>query len=349
MSAGTNRGTAMERRETASGQAERRMIRPSFVVEALDCARRCGVDPAPALERAGFAAEVAEPVSAEAYGRLWLGLAAAMEDEFLGLGARPMRPGSFVMLCHAVRTSGTLERALRRILRFLAALIGEPRGDLVVADGLAQIVLTETGAPRSAFAYRTHWIILHGVVCWLVGRRLPLRYVDFRCAEPEGVADYARFFGAPVAFSRPVSRLAFDARHLALPIDRSEAALKTFLRAAPANLLVRHRYDAGTVARVRARLRDLPPAAWPDFAETARLMRLSTSALRHRLRQEGLSWTALRDDLRRERAIAALTGSTRGVAEIAADLGYAEPSAFHRAFRKWTGQSPGAFRRAARI
>lgn len=334
-------------RETTSTGAERRMIRPSFVVEALDCARRLGVDPAAALAAAGFSADVAEPVSAEAYGRMWLGLAAAMEDEFLGLGARPMRPGSFVMLCRAVLHSGTLERALRRLLRFLDALIAEPRGELVVADGLAQIVLRESGPPRSAFAYRTYWIILHGVVCWLVGRRLALRLVDFRAPEPEGVADYARFFGAPVGFSRPVSRIAFDARHLALPIDRSDAALAAFLRAAPANLLVRYRYDAGTVATVRARLQALPPTRWPDFTETARQLRLSTSTLRHRLRQEGLSWTTLRDDLRRERAIAALTGTTRAVAEIAADLGYAEPSAFHRAFRKWTGESPGAFRRTA--
>ena len=201
--------------------------------------------------------------------------------------------------------------------------------------------------PRSAFAYRTSWIILVGVLCWLVGRRLPLRLVDFRAPEPAGVADYRRFFGAPVRFDRPESRIAFDARWLALPVDRGEKALKQFLRAAPANLLVRYRYDGGTVAAVRARLRGLPPAVWPDFATAARGLRLSPSTLRHRLRQEGQSWNGLRDEIRRDLAVAALTGTDRGVAEIAADLGFAEPSAFHRAFRKWTSKSPGAFRREA--
>lgn len=327
---------------------ERRMIRASFVEEALDCLRRRGLAPEPILASVGLPSPVVDAVSADVYGDLWLAIAAAMDDEYMGLGRRPMRPGSFTLLCHAILHTDTLEQALRRALRFLAVVLDDPRGELVVADGLAQIVLHDAGPMRSAFAYRTFWIILHGIVCWLVGRRIPLRLVDFRCPEPEGVGDYRLFFGAPVRFDRAVSRLAFDARFLTLPVDRGEKALKQFLRGAPANILVRYRYDAGVVASIRARLRAAPPAVWADFEETARQMRMSPSSLRHRLRQEGQSWSSIRDEVRRELAIAALGQGMRGVAEIAADLGFAEPSAFHRAFRKWTSKSPGAFRREVR-
>ncbi|NLH80190.1 MAG: hypothetical protein GX458_05010, partial [Phyllobacteriaceae bacterium] len=106
--------------------AERRMIRPSFVEEGLECLRRRGLPTAPVLAAAGLPAEVTEPVSAEAYGRMWLALAETMDDEFFGLGGRAMRPGSFVLLCHALMGSATLERALRRALRFLAVLIDDP-------------------------------------------------------------------------------------------------------------------------------------------------------------------------------------------------------------------------------
>jgi AraC-like DNA-binding protein len=328
----------------SESQAERRMIRPSFVEEALESLRRAGLPTAPALAAAGLAARVSEPVSAETYGRLWLAVAAALGCEYFGLGGRPMRPGSFVLLCRAVLHSATLAQALHRALRFLTVLLDDPRGELRVQDGLAEVVLHDA-APRSAFAYRTYWIILHGLACWLVGRRIPLRLVDFRCPEPDGVADYRQFFGAPVRFARPHSVLAFDARYLALPVVRDEAALKVFLRAAPANLLVRYRYDASLVARIRARLRTLPPTEWPDAAGMAHALRLSPSTLRHRLRQEGQSWNGVRDEIRRDLAIAALTESGRGVAEIAQELGFAEPSAFHRAFRKWTARSPGAYRR----
>ncbi len=329
----------------SESNAERRMIRPSFVDEALDCLRRKGLPVAPVLEAAGLAEPVSEAVSAEAYGRLWLAVAEAVQDEYFGLGGRAMRPGSFVLLCRAVLHSANLEQALRRALRFLAVLLDDPRGELVLAEGLAQVVLHDDGAARSAFAYRTFWIILHGIICWLAGQRVPLRLVDFRCAEPPGVADYRLFFGAPVRFAQPHSRIAFDARYLALPVIRDEAALKTFLRGAPANLLVRYRYDAGLTANIRARLRELPVGDWPDFDAMAGLLRLSPSTLRHRLRQEGQSWNGLRDEIRRDLAISALTGTSRGVAEIAAALGFAEPSAFHRAFRKWTSKSPGAYRR----
>lgn len=325
--------------------SERRMIRASFVEEALDALRRRGLPTAPVLAAAGLTGT--EPaVSAERYGALWLALAQAVDDEMIGLGARPMRPGAFTLLGHAVLHAGSLGVALSRALRFLDVVLDAPRGRLALVDGRAEITLDDRGPARSAFAYRTYWIVLHGLVCWLVGRRLPLLAVDFRCGEPQGVADYRTFFGAPVRFDRPASRLAFDARHLALPITRSQAALKRFLRAAPANLLVRYRYDAGLAATLRARLAARPPAEWPSFEAAARQLRLAPATLRRALRREGLGWSSLCDEIRRDRAFAALQRTAVSVADLAADLGYAEPSAFHRAFRKWTGTTPAAWRRA---
>jgi len=324
---------------------ERRMISAFFVDEALDCVRRRGLNPAPLLEAAGMPVMVDGPVSAERYGALWLGIAAAIDDEFLGLGGRPMPLGSFTMLCHCVLRAGTLERAMRRALRFLRVVLGDPWGELVVADGLAQIHLRDAGPARSAFTYRTFWIILHGIMCWLVGRRIPLRLVDFRCQEPRRGADYGLFFGAPVRFGLPASRLAFDESFLRLPADRTERGMKQFLRAAPANLLVRYRYDAGLVANIRTRLRQQPPSSWPSFAVLARQMRMPESTLRHRLHQEGQAYRAIKDDIRRGLAIDGLLQGDRSVGEIAIDLGFGEPSAFHRAFRKWTSKSPAAFRR----
>ena len=321
------------------------MISAPFVEEALDSARRRGLDPAPLLEGAGLGGWAGESVSAERYGALWLGIAWAIDDEFFGLGGRPMPLGSFTLLCQAVLHAGTLERALRRALRFLAVVLGDPKGELVVADGLAQIVLRDQAGPRTPFAYRTYWIIVHGIMCWMVGRRIALRLVDFRCAEPAQGGDYRLFFGAPVRFGRPLSRLAFDAGFLSLPVDRSEKALKQFLRGAPANILVRYRYDAGLAAAIRSRLRQIEPAEWPGFDHLAAQMRMPSSTLRHRLAQEGQTYRAIKDDIRRGLAIEWLVSGTRQVGEIAAELGFAEPSAFHRAFRKWTGQSPAAYRR----
>lgn len=321
------------------------MIAPGFVEDALDCLRQQGKDVRPVLRAAGLPDALNEPVSAETYGRLWLAMAAATGDEFFGLGARPMRPGSFALLCHAVLHAGTLDRALRRSLKFLRVVLDDPHGRLSVTDGQAQVVLSDGGVARSAFAYRTFWLVLLGVSCWLIGRRIPLRQVDFACPPPAHRADYRLFFGAPVRFHQPASRLCFDAAYLKLPTIRSEAALDTFLRGAPGNLLLRYRHDAGPAAAVRALLREVPPADWPRFEEMASRLRIPPATLRRRLGAAGQSYGSIKDEIRNALAQQMLRETRQDVAGIATELGYSEPSAFHRAFRKWTGQSPGNFRR----
>ena len=97
---------------------ERRQISPGFVEDALASLTRAGLDPAPVLAAAGIA-EPGQPVSNLQYGRMWLAITGLIGDEFFGQAARPMRPGSFNLLCHAVLHARTLEHALRRALSFL--------------------------------------------------------------------------------------------------------------------------------------------------------------------------------------------------------------------------------------
>lgn len=323
---------------------ERAIIAPGFVEDALDCVRARGIDEAPLLLGAGLPSVVARPVSNVEYGRLWWLIAQAMQDEFFGLAARPMRPGSFTLLCQATVHAGTLDRALRRTLAFLAVVLDDPRGELRQRGGEAEIRLVDRAAPRPALAYRTYWLLVMGVACWLIGQRIPLRRVDFACPAPEHRRDYRQFFGAPVNFDQPESRLAFDAAFLRRPLIRNEAALKAFLRGAPANILLRYRHDDGLAKRVRLRLGAAPPADWPDFEALAGEFRMSPATLRRRLAAEGQSFGAIREDLRSLLAQKLLRRPDLSIADVAAELGYSEPTAFHRAFRGWTGSTPGAFR-----
>ncbi|MET3614894.1 AraC-like DNA-binding protein [Rhizobium aquaticum] len=322
-----------------------RMIAPGFVEDALDSLRLKGIDPAPVLRSVGIDPQSFGPVTNEQYGALWLTIATLSGDEFFGLAAHPMRPGAFRLLCYTVIHAGTLERALKRALTFLNIVLDDPNGELRQAGGLAEIVLTDQSGPRSAFTYRTYWLILLGIACWLIGRRIPLNRVDFSCQPPPNRLEYLQFFGAPVHFGETRSRIAFRADYLKLPIIRDEKALKHFLRAAPANILLRYRHDQGFTAGVRHRLRGTSPDNWPDFEAVAAHMKLSPATLRRRLKAEGQSFAAIRDDIRQAEAQRLLRGSTNTVSQIATALGYTEPSAFHRAFVKWTGMTPLAFRK----
>ncbi|MCA1322895.1 AraC family transcriptional regulator [Herbaspirillum sp. alder98] len=317
----------------------------AFVEDALGGLVRHGYAVDPILKAAGVDEHSKDAISAAQYGKLWLEIANCTDDEFFGLSARPMRRGSFTLLCHAVMHARTLERALQRTLRFLRVVLDEPYGELHVSDGRAHIVLIKNRSSYPAFAYRTFLLLVLGLACWLVGRRIPLQRIDFACSMPENRADYAQFFGVPVHFNQPQCLLTFDADYLALPVIRTELALRDFLKETPANLLVRYRHDTGWVTRLRSRLKQIAPCDWPDFDQLAAQMALSPATLRRRLREEGQSYASLKDELRSGLAQSLLGHDEMSVASIANQLGFAEPSAFHRAFRKWTGASPGSFRK----
>jgi AraC-like DNA-binding protein len=334
---------------------ERGTIAICFVREALVEAARRGVDVDGLLDAADIPASLlAAPqarVSPERYGALWLAIAQALDDEFFGMDVRPMKRGSFTLLCHSVLHAGTLERALHRALRFMHLMLDELTGSLTVAGGLARVDLAESpGAPpRRMFAYAAFLMMVHGLACWLVGRRIPLLAAEFRCSAPDHADEYRVLFCAGVAFDRPHTFVAFDAAYLTLPTIREEAAMKEFLRGAPANFLVKYRHSDSLAARIRRRLRRYPPAEWPDFDTLAQEFHAAPATLRRRLDEEGQTYRSLKDELRRDMAIDFLGRSGLAVSEVADRLGFAEPSAFHRAFRKWTGGTPGEYRQTPHV
>jgi AraC-like DNA-binding protein len=136
----------------------------------------------------------------------------------------------------------------------------------------------------------------------------------------------------------------FNANLLDLPIRRDEAALTTFLDGAPGKITTLYRRDREMVIRVR----DLLRAALPEtlsLDEIASRLYLSPRTIHRRLEEEGSSFRGIKDALRRDMALARLTKSKDAIAKVAADLGYADTSAFYRAFVEWTGMAPVHYRR----
>lgn len=338
---------------------EKGSIAICFVHEALACIRSRGLDQNVLLLQAGISPELlVSPharVSSTQYGALWHLIAQTLDDEFFGMDCHRMKAGSFTLLCHAVIHSDTLERALRRALRFLRLVLDDLAGELQRDGDTAHIVLKDVSrqaaegagglvpAPR-AFAYGTYLIILHGLACWLVGRRIPLSQADFRCAEPSFSDEWRVLFARQLNFNQAHGRISFPASYLDLANLQNERTMKEFLRSAPANFLVKYKNSASLSARIRRRLREWSPAAWPDFETLAHQLNASPATLRRRLDDEGESYRSIMDELRRDLAISLLSETALSMSDIAAQLGFAESSAFHRAFKKWTGTRPGEYR-----
>lgn len=340
---------------------ERGTIAIYFVHQALRCLALRGVDAEPLLLRAGIpAAFVREPlarVSPEQFGLLWRDIARTLDDEFFGLDAHPMRVGSYALMCAAALPCANLRHALKRIVHFMGLVLDDLRGELIEQGGQAEIRLM---APRGAsarataqplFAHATWFIMVWGLACWLVGRRLTLQTVQFAAPAPLLVGgsgsvenEYRVLFCEALHFDQPLSSLSFAASALDLPLIQTPESLRNFLSGAPANFLVKYRNPNSLAARIRRRLREQPPADWPAFEQLCAQWHFTEATLRRRLRDEGHTYQSIKDDLRRDQAIAWLQTTRRSLPDIAAALGFAEPSAFHRAFKKWTGGRPSDYR-----
>lgn len=325
----------------------------AFVREALQSARRRGLEPAPLLARAGIPEALldfdAARVDPESFGALWLAIAAALDDEFFGLDARRMKVGSFATLCYLTVGAGTLGQALRHLCRFFNVMLDQTRIELRRERAEAVLALSATagaapGDGRRVFAHETLLVMAHGLICWLVGRRVPVRRAEFAYSRPAWHGEYRAIFCADLAFGMPATRLIFGARHLDTPVVQTADSAREFLQGAPANFILKYHGMQSLTSRLRHRLRNLPPGSWPSQAELAAELQLGSSTLHRKLDQEGTSLRAIKEGVRLDLALNYLIESAMTIDAIAEAVGFAEPGAFRRAFKQWTGRRPGQLR-----
>lgn len=304
-----------------------------------------------ALEAAGIREELlGSPqarVPAPAFSSLWLAVARELDDEFFGLDRRRMKVGSFALLCHAVLPSGHLERALRRMLRGFGLFLDDVSATLGLQDGEAVVTLDNRILDPEArrFADETFLVMVHGLASWLAGRRLPLRAAEFAHPAPAHAAEYAVMFTRRVAFDAVATAIRFEAGLLSAPVVQDEAALKAFLRVAPQSVFLKYKNEVGWSARLRRRLRrSVGQPDWPVLEDVARELHVAPTTLRRRLEAEGSSYQGIKDELRRDVAIHRLCTTRLSIAEVGRLVGFQDPSAFHRAFKKWCGVQPGEYR-----
>jgi AraC-like DNA-binding protein len=287
-------------------------------------------------------------VPAEAFAALWLAVNRELDDEFFGLDRRRMKCGSFALLCHAALHAASLGHALQRILRGFATFLDDVQGELRIEgqDAVVEIANRIDQPAARRFADETFLIMLHGLMCWLAGRRIPLTLAEFAHPRPPYAQEYAVMYSQHLRFDADRTRIRFDAAQLDAPVVQDEASLKRFLRTAPRSVFLKYKNEDGWTARLRRRLRaHLGGADWPRLEDVAREFRVAPTTLRRRLEAEGTSYQAIKDDLRRDAAVHHLCGTRLSIAEIAAALGFQETSAFHRAFKRWSGVQPGEYRR----
>ena len=291
-------------------------------------------------------AEGRSRITANQFGVLFRQLWRETDDELLGLGLEPVPRGTFRLLCYALINAPDLGAALRRFEDVNRAVPGIPPIMLFGDGDTARLSVDISAIERPVdLLIDTLLATTHRFIGWAIGQRIPLRHVEVPYAAREEVDDYDVLFGAPVVFSADQPALVFGSDNLSAPIVRDDGSLNEYVRGAPASMLTDRSYATSTANQVRRRLAQGLTGQWLSFDEIAAELTMSPQTLRRKLHQENTSPRHIKEEVLRDAAIASLVRGDETVAALSRRLGFSEPSAFSRAFRRWTGSPPGSYQR----
>ncbi|WP_183094443.1 AraC family transcriptional regulator [Nocardioides stalactiti] len=277
----------------------------------------------------------------------------ASEDELLGLGHERLPRGSFRLLCFGLLGAADLGEAIGRAESFrgaLPALSFQVERDQEAGRVAIVVPSRSTGVDDPDLVIPTvGLVVVHRLLSWAVHGPVPGARIELpgpRRLSP-GTTE-ALFGGIRVVFGARRAVVAFDHSAMAMPMARSSADVDVLVEGAPLTLLRDPEPDPQMAPRVRQlMLGDPPGGSWLSAQAVARRLCISEQTLRRRLQVEGTSFRSIVEEVRREAAMASLARGEESIAALALRLGYSEASAFTRAFHRWTGATPGAFRQEA--
>ena len=292
-------------------------------------------------------------VSREQYSRLCLALIHELGDESGGVMPDAQTPpGTTRLIALSMINSSTLGTALHRGIEFNKVCRvrqgAEFINQLIVDEERKEATLTylceddASEVQHSVLCNLAIWMRFGG---WLIDQHIDVISATCSGPQPKFLAGIRHFFPCPVTYDQAVNSVTFSARHLDVELVRDERALTEFLKLAPYYMIIEPLSSTLSItARIREILGDDFRQEMPSFEGLTALLNMSARTLRRRLEKEGTSYQRIKDNARRDVAISMLSRDQLTVSEVAEYVGFSDPSAFHRSFKKWTGQSPGSYR-----
>ncbi len=258
-------------------------------------------------------------------------------EEALGLllGSR-MQIANHGNLGFAVMTAPTLRACIETAIRFAPTRTRALELSLHLEDAMCAVVIEE----RADFGDARDVVLVALVVgIWHIAQALAgtavVGDVEFGFPAPSYAARFSSLAPGRLRFEQPQTRLVFDAGVLDLPVRTADPAAHRRAREQCERELAQ--YAPADVPKLRALLGESPP---PTLLEAAKRLGVSARTLKRRLRDEQTTFGEVRASVLTERAVLLLRQG-RTLDEIAEQLGYADGTSFGRAFRRWTGESPG--------
>ena len=315
---------------------------PALGVDAAAVCAEARFDPKLVQER-----ETRTPL--EGLYRLWEAVLARLDRADAALAvAQSYSPGEYGLMGFVCMNCATLGEAVRQAARYLSLWVSEPAlriAEPAVLEFFYQLPVVDRPGQRLALEAAVGEI-LHGARLITQAPLAPVE-VAFAHPAPPDPRGHEAFFQAPVRFGQKGTWLRFSPEQTRTSLPKADPQLAAFLAGLAEQALAKAGQASSLIVQLRQLLAEVLARGVPEIDAVARRLAMSERTLRRRLEEEGTSFRDLLDQTRAELARGYLRDPGLALSEVAFLLGFSEPSAFHRAFRRWTGQTPAEFRRGA--
>jgi AraC-like DNA-binding protein len=311
-----------------------------------------GVRTADVLRKAGVTRELLETpdtrLPAPAVMAVWEVLRERTGDPTLQLFAPASLPfGAYRVIDYLVAASATVGEGVRRFARYFGIISETVSLNIEDRNGEHRLWLSAAGSREVPAVYVDYvFSALVTRIRMRIRPELRVRSVELRRVRPEDPGPYERVFGAPVHFGAAADCLCFCDEEWRAPTAMADEALARLLED-HARMIAPQRESPGFRADVRKAL----TAALPDGGSAvavARDLHMSVRTLQRKLVSEGTTFREVLETAQSQLAQAYLANPKVSIGEVATLLGFSDSSSFNRAFRRWTGHTPGRWRHSAR-
>lgn len=305
-----------------------------------------GLDIAAITRAAGYGGDPSAVTDLQVVERLWAAAIAQCGDPTLPLAVGDAVPfGTYEVIDYLASSCATVGDGLTLLARYFRLITPDLVWTPEPSADPPRISLAAKHPPMKALVFVQYTLgVTFGRFRRLTDGRLRFARVDFALPEPPSRARHEAFFDCPLAYNCDETVIHFERAMWDLPLTRHEPGLRAVLERHAAALLANEPDRDDPLAQVRAAIRALLPSGAPTLGAIAKAVAMSGRTLQRRLRDADTSFQTLVETERREAAQVFLADPQLAIGEVALMLGYSEPSAFVRAFKRWSGMTPRDFR-----